>query len=147
MAVIFTSTLFNIGCDNDNNNDYVKSKELTKSANLVYLNDHRSQLVMDDGYTVNITSSTIISRQRPSCSGFEQESVYEYELGDMIEYTYIEDGEVNYSSRVVDAVKIKAWSQDCLNPEKDIQYVIYLDTDKDGYPNKYDSAPTDPAVH
>jgi len=144
IVIVLFGLMLYAGCDNNDNDSTSTGEEITKSANLVYLNYTRNQLVLDDGYTVNIIPGTFIARQRPSCSGFEEESIYEYELGDMVEYTYINDDTVDYANRMVDAIALKAWTQDCLNPEDDIQHLIYVDTDKDFIPDIYDNCPTTP---
>ena len=70
-----------LGCDSNKEDATIKNQSITKTSSLLYLNNHRTQLVMDDGYTVNILGDTFVSLQRESCSGFEEESIIGMSLG------------------------------------------------------------------
>lgn len=143
--------LLPIGCNNDSSpkeEDSETSYAIQKRGptQLKYMNNHRSEFQFTDGFTVRIVPSTRLEVQRPSCSGFETGDSFKLSEVEKVEYSYdLTDPSFNPVAKVANAVAIRIYRKGCGSP--DLQYVNYLDTDKDFYADVVDEFPTDPTKH
>lgn len=110
-----------------------------------YINFDRTQFVLADGWTMNITGETEVNRQRPSCSGYSHDSVYSFEMSDRIWYKYDQRAaSTHVEQREADAVVFEGQRAECT--EAPIQYVVDIDADRDGVGATQDADDNDPNV-
>lgn len=110
-----------------------------------YINYERTQFVLSDGWTMNITGETEVSRQRPSCSGYNYDSVHNFEMSDKIWYKYDQRAPTTHvDQKEANAVVFEAQRAECTEPP--IQYVVDIDVDRDGVGATQDADDNDPNV-
>lgn len=110
-----------------------------------YINFDRTQFVLSDGWTMNITGETEVNRQRPSCSGYSHDSVYSIEMSDKIWYKYDQRAETTIvAQKEANALVFEGQRAECTEPP--IQYVVDIDVDRDGVGATQDADDNDPNV-
>lgn len=134
------------GCEeNSDENDYVPTLISRGPANIKFINYDRSQFVLTDGWTLNIDGNTEVSRQRPSCSGFNHANVYEIEKTDFIWYKIdMMAPTTRAADKEATAVEFVAQRAEC--QEEPIQFVVDIDKDRDGVGAAQDPDDNDPNV-
>lgn len=137
-----------VGCETSDDSSSSQSAVMTKGpTSIVYLNNNRTELVMADGWTLKVTPSTKVDRQRPSCSGFEAASTYDLAMSDSIEYKIdMKAPTTDVPNKTAYAIEIDAWRAECLHDTNTPSIVYYTDTDRDGVADFADPDPNDPNV-
>lgn len=118
------------GGGNSNNDENQSSTDEGGISRIVYFNFGKTQLVLEDGWALNIGPETVIIKQRGSCSGFDNVGVGDLTGEDIIEYSL--GSTTDYENRSATPTKIVAFVRGCVDPDSEnpIQYV--LDSDFDG---------------
>jgi len=140
---IFAAT----GCESDSNDDSSSSSAVIERGpfDIKYLNNGRTQMVLEDGWTLNIDGNTKISYQRLSCSGVEYgENLFSIDFEASVEYKIdMKALSTSVPDKEATAITIVAYRKSCIDPP--VQYI--LDTDRDGYTDNVDAYPNDPTRH
>jgi hypothetical protein len=149
----FIASLLIVGCEDDNDDDSSVSDTpdspitVTKSVGAIEWNGPGldSQVTTEDDYILDL-DNTVISRQRPSCSGFDIATIGEIAVGDIVEITYYTHGEgTDLALRTIAPTTAKFFRYECVYPEPDDQWIY--DGDRDGYTDNIDAYPNDPTRH
>jgi len=142
LTLVLAALMIFAGCeDNDSSSD---NSTLSNKSTIKYMNDNRSEIELDNGYTLSLVNVSI-SRQRESCSGFDSATAAEIEMSDIVEYTYVNNDMVDYVAHYIIPATIKLERKACKDADEDgVQYV--LDSDEDGVADANDADPNDPNV-
>lgn len=150
LVLVFCALLgsvFVTSCDDSDSSESQSAVIERGPYEIVYINYGRSQIVLEDGWTLDINGNTKISVQRPSCSGFEYgrnlfdikfegtKALIEYKIDMTANTTSVPDKEAI-------AISVTAYRESCLKPDAELQYI--LDSDLDGYTDNIDAFPNDP---
>ena len=88
-----------------------------------------------------------ISRQRPSCSGFETAYPEDIKTTDVVEYTFDMVGdEIDVARKITTPINLMIWRAECVTSQNQDPSQYVRDSDFDGVGDLWDADPNDPNV-